>query len=186
MILEWVDKKDGDYIDPEDINKVAKGILELEKEVDRKVEEEYVDGKIDWVKITNKTISADEAGVQIVDITKDDAGNAFNLKRLYVFVGLKTKPAAKGVFSIYAKGSVGGDYFVYLDGASRYFVTVSERIAEGRWNNASYNGETIYYNTVRSGYIARGVDYINKVLISYDVDEGFAEGTVIEVYGVKA
>jgi hypothetical protein len=34
MILEWVDKKDGDYIDPNDINKVAKGVQSLEKLID--------------------------------------------------------------------------------------------------------------------------------------------------------
>ena len=34
MTFEWVDKKDGDYIDPNDINKVAKGVQSLEKLID--------------------------------------------------------------------------------------------------------------------------------------------------------
>lgn len=186
MIFEWVDKKDGDYIDPNDINKVAKGILELEKEVDRKVEEEYVDGKIDWVKITEKTLTADEAGVSVIYINKDIAENPFSLKKIYINLYSPNAFEAAKDFSVYAAASMNASkclcYF-NSSATTKYITLEAERIANGLWKTRSSHGASEYTRSFLTAFNASKVDYITE----FSITRGkMPEGMKIEVFGVKA
>jgi hypothetical protein len=186
MIFEWVDKKYGDDIDPNDINTVAKGILELEKEVDGKAEEEYVDGKIDWVKIMNKTISADEAGVSVIYINKDIAGNPFSLKKIYINLYSPNDFEEAKYFSVYASNlMLPSKCLCYFNSnaTNKYITLEAERIANDLWKTRSSHGASEYTRTFFTAYNPSEVDYITEFRISRG---GMPEGTKIEVFGVKA
>lgn len=100
-MLEWKDKQDGiDDVLAEDINAIAKNLIETQKELSKNVVDhtyspesenaqsgkavaEAIDRKADkerWEQITEMTLAEDA----VVSIAADKDGNSFALKKIYI------------------------------------------------------------------------------------------------------